>query len=432
MSIRPPLAFLGLFAALAGASRAQNCVVGPPFGLGTVVVLPGPCPSGPGALPNTTCLRVEVSCEGLLPVLAQVRITEPAAGTPPRGTVVFGTGGSGTGFYGANPSGQALFQSLLSLGFRVVDRAWDPPTGWMGGGAGIRNKSCRYATLLTWIHDDVHTGGAFCATGNSGGSAEIGYAMTTWGREAILDLAVPTSGPPLARLDYACTSPVLPEWAALCPTIVPPGVMMCMPACTFGPAGNPVCFDCSPTPTLQDLRADSVVHLDADLAYPPTRTHFLFGTQDCGQSIPMGLTWATVVASEKKVEFVPDTPHALFSTTQGREAIRRAIAQLPRLLATGTPSPGGTLHLNAFGPPGRTALLFLGLLPASFTIPGFFGTVGIGDPAFVGPGVIGANETFVWSFALSPSLSSSIGASVRFQAVLDLNITNTEVVTLVP
>jgi hypothetical protein len=39
----------------------------------------------------------------------------------------------------------------------------------------------------------------------------------------------------------------------------------------------------------------------------------------------MGLTWATKIASEKEIEFVPGTPHALFSTPQGRDAIRKAI-----------------------------------------------------------------------------------------------------------
>ncbi len=418
---------------LSAAGVAQTCPV--PVTLGTVTVLPGPCPSGPGPLPNTTCYLVEVACPGLDPIVAQVRVTEPPAAALHRGTVVFGTGGGGSGFYSATSGGLPLLQSVNGLGYRVVERAWAAQNGWFGGGlGGLRAKSCRYATLLTWIHDSFHAGGAFCATGNSGGSAEIGYALTTWGRGDILDLAVPTSGPPLGRLDYTCPFPPTPEWAALCPSIVPPGSMQCVPACSFAPVpnGNAVCLTCTGNPTLADLRAESVYHLDAALAYPATRTHWIFGALDCGVSVPAGLAWASAVTSEKVLEFVPDTPHAIFSTPGGREAVRRAIATLPRILASGTPSPGGTLLMNAFGPPGEIALLFLGVTPASFPLPGLFGTVGIADPVFVGPGTIGANETFVWTFPLDPSLSCCIGATVRFQALLLPNLTNVEVVTLLP
>ena len=136
------------------------------------------------------------------------------------------------------------------------------------------------------------------------------------------------------------------------------------------------------------------------------------------------------MSSEKVLEFVPDTPHAIFSTPGGREAVRRAISTLPRILASGNPSPGGTLAIHAFGPPGESALLFLGVTPAAYSIPGLYGTVGIGDPVFAAAGTIGANETFAWTFPLDPSLACCIGASVRFQALLFPNVTNVEVVTL--
>jgi len=181
-----------------------------------------------------------------------------------------------------------------------------------------------HATLLTWVHKNLHKGGEFVATGNSGGSAEIGYALTSWRRGDILDLAIPSSGPPTARLDYACVKQASPEWASLCSTIVPSGVMDCTPGCILGPS-NGVCTQLTSQPTPQQLHADSVVNPDAVLNYPKTRVHFLFGARDCGEPVPMGLTWATKVTSEKKIQFVPRTPHALFSTPEGREAIRNAI-----------------------------------------------------------------------------------------------------------
>jgi hypothetical protein len=195
-------------------------------------------------------------------------------------------------------------------------------------------ESCRYATLLTWIHDNIHTGGKFVATGNSGGSAEIGYALTSWGRAAILDLAVPTSGPPTARLDYACVNQATPQWASLCASIIPANTMQCTtetcilgappPAPTAAATDN-VCTQVSPQPTLEQLWDDSVVNPDAVLNYPKTLVHFIYGEQDCGEPVPIGLTYATKVTSQKVIEFVPNTPHELYSTTEGLTAILNAI-----------------------------------------------------------------------------------------------------------
>ena len=58
-------------------ASAQLCTEGPPTELGVVVPLAMPCPQGPGPLPDTTC----------------------------SGTVVFDTGGGGTGFYAGAPDG---------------------------------------------------------------------------------------------------------------------------------------------------------------------------------------------------------------------------------------------------------------------------------------------------------------------------------------
>jgi hypothetical protein len=163
------------------------------------VELKDPCKGGPGQLPNTACQTLEVRCPGLKPIHVQVRVTEPAAGVPYRGTVVIGSGGNGAGFYAGQPGGKILAEEVAAMGFRVVDRAWDG--GWPTAEGGLVKESSRYATLLTWIHDRIHKGGKFVATGNSGGSAEISYALTTWGRGDILDVAIPTCGPPLGRLD---------------------------------------------------------------------------------------------------------------------------------------------------------------------------------------------------------------------------------------
>jgi hypothetical protein len=103
-----------------------------------------------------------------------------------------------------------------------------------------------------------------------------------------------------------------------------------------------VCKQVNSEPTPEQLRNDSVVHPDALLDYPKTRLHFLYGAKDCGEPVPIGLTYATKVRSEKEIEFVPNTPHNISSTPEGREALRRAIDRgTPRNPGTGESVPNG-------------------------------------------------------------------------------------------
>lgn len=292
--------------------------------LGKVTESPEPCPGGAGRLERTACRQVVVTCPGLKDLQAQLRITQPAPAKPLRGTVVLGSGGNGATFYAAAAPVLGLVRDLSEMGFLVVDREWDG--GWVTQEGGLKLEACRYATLLTWIHATVHRGGKFVATGNSGGSAEIGYALTTYGRAAILDVAIPTSGPPVARLDYTCPAKPSEEWTALCASLVPPDTLDCKPGCMLGPA-NGVCRQVTSQPTVAQLLDDSVAHPGAVLEYPKTRLRFLFGALDCGEPVPAGLAYAAKVTSPKQIEFVPRTPHALMSTPEGREAIRKAIDQ---------------------------------------------------------------------------------------------------------
>ncbi len=292
---------------------------------GKVTEVPEPCPAGP--LVRTSRKQLLVAVPNLKDLRVQLRITQPAPEVPLRGTVVLGSGGSGAGFYAGPPPVQALVKELSDMGFLVVDRNWIG--GWPTMEGGLKPEAARYATLLRWVHDSLHKGGRFVATGNSGGSAEIGYALTTYGLADILDTAIPTSGPPVARLDYTCTAEASPAWSELCSSIVPTGAMQCKPGCMLGP-GNGVCRQTGPRPPPEQLLNDSVVHPEAVLSYPKTRLVFLFGALDCDEPVPSGLTWATRVKTEKRIEFVPNTPHAIMSTPEGRAAIRRVIDEATR------------------------------------------------------------------------------------------------------
>lgn len=368
----PVVAALVAAAVLPSSVRAQGCS-GPPNALGTVTMVAATCPSGTGSQPNTTCRRVRVDCTSLPPIFAQVRVTEPPAAVPVRGTVVLGVGGGGVGFYGERSGGPQLVTALLGHGFRIVDRSWE--SSWFGDAGGVRRQSCRYATLLTWVHATFHTQGAFCATGNSGGSGEICYALSTWGRDAILDVAVPTGGPPMGRLDLLCGTAI--NWPVPCQALPPAHVMACQPACTVAPT-NPVCNSCSSSATAAELRADSILHGAADLDYPATRVHQILGAHDCGSAVPAGLLFHAAVTSEKVLEWAAGTPHWTAETTAGRDAIVRALlggaacgAHPSTLRWQALPPVGGDLDLDVHGPAGGWFFVGNGPVPQPFEVAPF-------------------------------------------------------------
>ena len=284
------------------------------YALGTVRDTGQACGGGPGV----SCRSLEVTCPELPAIQVQLRISEPAAGTAQRGTIIFGTGGGGTGFF-AQPD---LFLSLQNLGFRVIDRAW--ANTWYGGGKGIRKGACRYATLATWIRDNIHTGAAFCATGNSGGAAEVGHAMVTYGREAIFDHVMPTGGPAVARLDYACRGHNNPAWLAQCDALIPKAEWQCTPSCTISPSEG-VCTALSANATDQELLTDSVLAPDGVYQFARTKMSFIEGTLDCQVSPVMGLLFHNTVQSSKSLQFVRDTPHTIVSVQAGRDAMVQAL-----------------------------------------------------------------------------------------------------------
>lgn len=291
------------------------------YALGSVTVISEDCavtdPTG------TLCRSLEVTCPNMPALQVSLRISEPTAGTTPRGTIVFSTGGGGTGFY-AQPE---LFKSLQDKGFRIVDRAWSG--AWYQDSGGVRKGACRYATLATWIHRNLHSGPAFCATGNSGGAAEVGHAMMTYGRGAIFDHVMPTGGPAVARLDYACHGQNNQAWQDQCAAIIADGKAQgswdtCTPACTLSP-NDGVCTALSAPATDEQLLNDSVLAPDSVYDFARTQLSFLEGTRDCQVSPVMGVLFHAAIKSNKSFQFVPNTPHTVSSTADGRNAMVDAI-----------------------------------------------------------------------------------------------------------
>lgn len=312
---------MAVFACAIGCSTAPSTALSP--------LAPGPSPAGPGVAPSASpgtatrlsepctngdgpgCFVLQVSCPGLPDARVELQVT-PAVGAS-RGTILFGSGGSGTGFHG----GTALLSQLAAAGFTVANRAWRG--GWYGDGPqGFPASACRYATLVGWVRANVATAGPLCASGNSGGAAEIGYGLGFYANvRETLTLAVVTGGPVAARWDYACRGADDAAWQSECRASVPSGFCGGNYSCQLGAARG-----CPSAVSAADLLNDSVLAPAAVRDYPRTFTHFLQGLDDCGQpNVPIGLQWHREVTSAKALEFLPNTPHAVFSSREGQDAL---------------------------------------------------------------------------------------------------------------
>jgi hypothetical protein len=184
----------------------------PPGGtlaLGTLSVLAGSpsCPAG-----QRCTLEVEVSCPDLEQA-ARTQLLVFSPGADARGTVVILLGGRGGELNGVT---RPFMQTLVQDGLQVVVVSWED--AWLTAGSGEEvgpvGLGCRPATTIAWVHDNLYReigepeaglgGCGFCLTGNSGGASQIGYALSFYGLNDMVDAAVLSGGPPHAAIDKGC------------------------------------------------------------------------------------------------------------------------------------------------------------------------------------------------------------------------------------
>ncbi len=295
---------------------------GTPLGSVTLVSENGACTGASDA-----CWEVVVSCPGLVETEgARLRIGEP--GDTERGTALFMTGGGGGGFwsnFGADAN-RALGE-LQEAGFRTVEIAWD--RGWLVGGAGALEGhaalACKPASLAHWIHERFQAAEpemGFCATGNSGGSAQVSYMLSHYGLDEILDLAIPSGGPPMGRMDLGCirddpANEALWYGSGSASTIdrgfgyLEPGTG----PCSSGDDGF-----------RSQFAEASIAAGQNDYVYPKTLVHFLFGAEDVGNAVPQGVTYLERLRAEGTpllgIDTLPGVPHAVPSARTGADRIR--------------------------------------------------------------------------------------------------------------
>ncbi len=308
------------------------------------------CPHFGGGLPesSSTCYQVNTSCDGIADFSAYLKVNSPT-GTP-KGTVIFGTGTGGTALYdfdepdffnGSTNGGLAVVQGVLNAGFTTVQVTFgDPfnsqtPSGWLTGPGGVRRLACRYATVAQWVYQNIHksnTSAPMCATGNSGGSAAIAYALTDYGEDSIFAMVEATSGPPMSRLDEAC----LPPSNSTCQTqqfTCNPGDPVENLTTCYSVANAGIVDTAYPQPFCKEaingvappaglFLSDSVLGGPNPQTFPKTRVNVMVGGQDTSAAVEQGLTWERALTNTTKSQScVTDAPHPIPSVADGATAI---------------------------------------------------------------------------------------------------------------
>jgi hypothetical protein len=321
------------------------------------------CPGG--GVSGGTCYQINTTCDGVAPWSAYLKVNTPQTPPTPLGTVIFGIGTGGSGlydndpdfFYGTNNDtngGAAVVNGVLTAGYTTVQISFGAPfnntnteNGWLQGPGGVRRLACRYATVADWIfknqqvlNSSTPTSAPMCATGNSGGSGAIGYALTVYGLASEFAMVEPTSGPVMTRIDQGCSPQGNPSNSYGGKTACTNPLNLDMSYSTAGSSdGTAGIIDTAyqsegsttPTPcsdgvngksTANNLRfqSDSIDYAPSKapailIPNPPTNVNVVFGGQDSSNAVAQGETWwasiGTMGGPKATQACVQDAPHAI-------------------------------------------------------------------------------------------------------------------------
>lgn len=265
-------------------------------------------------------------CEGVAASAIVTLYVKSPTGIP-KGTITFHSGASGKVFWTAGPTGtaQATFNNLVAAGYTGIQVKWK--TGWnwatSTGKEGPMKLACRAATALKWINTNLHTAGKpMCATGNSGGSAQITYAVSHYGLSNILDAIIPTSGPGVARIDEGC----LGSTSAPLYLINQTGLVDSMYGAVEGqgPCTNrTMSYDAT-------FKADSIALGTWDYYYPKTYVGMLGGVEDKSTaSTAQSLEYYNRLLADKTPyvtrEILANVGHSVHDTATGAQKIEQLL-----------------------------------------------------------------------------------------------------------
>jgi hypothetical protein len=343
-----PLLVLGAFSFSTARLHAQKSM----FTVGTAVGTQlSNCANDPGGV-SGNCWGLNVSCPNVTaisPYDVTVKVTAPVGQS--LGTIIFMTGGGGIYYYDTYFTyGTKLINDVVSAGYTAAQIVFDNSVaGWLTGPAGDGNGpislACLPATAMEWVYHTILTSGTpLCATGNSGGSAAIAYALSQYGLGTILTLAEATSGPEFSRLDYGCSPRTRFSACALCGSGTQYDSFGLNNAEEYLDPAYTGVVNRQPTgPCSEDVNGSQKnvgqLHHDSILSdnYPPqlsfpTQVRVLFGGADkSGGAIPEGLNWASFVTSPATIVCVPSAGHDMANDLSGASQIESDLVSYCKL-----------------------------------------------------------------------------------------------------
>jgi len=334
-----------------------------PTGTATVTSTGTTCPSGIGGTTGASCYTLDVSCPGVADwPNTYLKVNQPT-GTP-LGTVILGTGSGGNYVYDNDTpdffytdtngdsvnGGLGVVTGILTAGYTTVQVAFSPldnptqyPNGWLTGPGGVRRLACRYATVAQWVYTNIQasTSVPMCATGNSGGAGAIAYAVTNYGQSNIFSMVETTSGPPMTRLDWACSSQSMTAdfTCNLLPTQTLPFNFSLSEAEIIDPAYPASETFCSNAVSGTGTQAPNGLFLSdsilgglqpTPIVDPPTYVNIVLGGADTTAAVQQGQHWGPAVGASTKV-CVSDAPHAIPAVADGVTQIVTDIQNLCKL-----------------------------------------------------------------------------------------------------
>ena len=299
-----------------------------------------------GTIANGVCQQMTVSCPDVPNVFAYVKTNYPT-GTPV-GVASYGTGTEGNGLYDTmfTYGAEYAIDPVLAAGFITVQISWgtpfnsSQPNGWVQGPGGVLAASCRYATVLQWIQQNIGTSTPnlpYCATANSGGAGALAYTLSQYPNT--LSMAEVTSGPPTGRLDWGCgcKEGKLPVQCGTASTLgtcfgkvdgeVWDGAYSPNTLCsTAASSGGTL-----PPGGLDFFLGDSVEAPGATYNFPSTYVNLVFGSADNSSAIPIGQDWFNNITSSKGQACVAGGEHSMANTIPGAQQIANDLINLCKL-----------------------------------------------------------------------------------------------------
>ncbi len=319
--------------------RTRPTVVTPPVTPTTPSLTPKPtpapansvspvlAPSGVRLISSTscgvsTCYTLGVTCEGITEKQIILQTTSPES---PKGAVVLGTGGHSNVLYSRQSTEQSqTVKTLVDNNFEVFELYWK--NGWPSAAddAGFRKAMCGYAQAVQWIASSkAKQPQTMCAQGNSAGSFSIGYGLSSYGLENILDMVILSGGPPTSRLDVSCFGSTDPALKGAVWSLDIAGRQIVDVAMGWSRTGS-YCKKGGPSSedrvkALQDTSLVSPTET-RDYSFPKTKVNFVNSNTDYANAT--GKLYHDVITTAKAWYQISGDEHGVDQTTDGAKKIR--------------------------------------------------------------------------------------------------------------